>query len=213
MVLGWLALLSCAVGGLGLTGVMRARNAQDDTYHNRLGSSIAISKASILMVRAALSVEQASADRGADSASQLLKDAAAYIRSSDAWWDKYAALPRSDAREAQLAEQTRAQRNALENQGLRPAIDFLSAHDGTPIDTAKLREIGALLLQMNDANTALNNYQNTLGQARYEQTSRTYWFFAIGTSLALVEEAAAAAQSLQTQSGELASAAGRFRLG
>ncbi|WP_169708516.1 methyl-accepting chemotaxis protein [Trinickia terrae] len=185
IVLGCLALLSGVVGGLGLSGLMQARNAQDDTYHNRLGSSIAISKASILMVRSALAAEQVGADPDADNARQLLKDAEAYLKSSNDWWNRYAALPKSDEHEAQLADETHAQRAALENEGLRPAIAALSARDGNPVDKTKLRRIGALLLKMNDANTALNNYQNTLGEARYRETTETVWLSTIGTALAL----------------------------
>jgi methyl-accepting chemotaxis protein I, serine sensor receptor len=186
IVLGGISLVGGVVGGLGLSGLTAAKNAQDDTYHNRLASSIAISKASILMVRSALAVEQVSADPEATNAQQLLTDSETYLDNSNTWWDQYAALPKRDEREAQLAAATHERRVALEHEGLKPAIAALSGSHATFIDKTILRKIGTLLLKMNEANTALNNYQNTLGEANYQQTMTTVRRSMMSTAFALL---------------------------
>ncbi|WP_028229466.1 methyl-accepting chemotaxis protein [Paraburkholderia ferrariae] len=186
IVLGGISFVGGVIGALGLSGLVAAKHAQDDTYHNRLASSIAISKASILMVRSALAVEQVSADPEATNASQLLTDSETYLDNSNTWWDRYAALPKRDEHEAQLAAATHEQRVALEHEGLKPAIAALSGSHGAIIDKAVLRRIGVLLLKMNEANTALNNYQNTLGEANYQQTSAAVRLSMTSTALALL---------------------------
>ena len=183
--LGAMGIFSCLIAVFGLTGLIAAKNAHEETYRLQLGSSIAISKASILLVRSALFVEQVIADPTSDQASKLLADAGKLIESSNTWWGKYSALPKQDADEIALAAKTQSERNTLQ-QSLLPLIQDLSGPNRANFDKLRLKDLAILLAKFNEANTALNNRQSMLGQASFEKSSTALSFFLSGTSVAIV---------------------------
>ena len=180
-----MGIFSCLIAVFGLSGLVAARNAHDETYRLQLGSSIAISKASILLVRSALFVEQVIADPDADQAAKVLTDAGKLIESSNTWWEKYSALPKKDSDEIALFQKTKSEREAL-LQGLLPILQYLSGPNKTSFDKHRLKDLALLLAKFNEANTALNNRQAKLGEASFEKSSDALSFFLAGTSAAIV---------------------------
>ncbi|MBZ4359198.1 Tar ligand binding domain-containing protein, partial [Mycobacterium tuberculosis] len=82
------------IGGLGLYGMTRANETTREIFTNQMPSAVDVSVAEIFAARERLALDRAALLAGTPDAADAVARSRAMRTQSDAWWQKYLALPR-----------------------------------------------------------------------------------------------------------------------
>ncbi|VWD33483.1 methyl-accepting chemotaxis protein [Burkholderia contaminans] len=197
LTMAFLAVLLGVIGGLGVYGMTRANETTRDMFTNLMPSAVDVSVAEIYAARERLALDRAALLAGTPDAAAAVERSRAMRAQSDAWWQKYLALPRGPE-EDRLAQDVAAKRQALQ----RECDAFASVIGANQTD--RLGD-GAKQLQVryNDlatASEALRNFQFTDGQAGFDHAESTYDTLRVLAIAALLAGLAAAVVSWLTLS-------------
>ncbi|KWI85538.1 hypothetical protein WM13_27750 [Burkholderia ubonensis] len=195
--IAFLAGLLCLIGVLGLFGMGRANDSNREIFTNQMPSAVNLGLAEMYAARERLALDRAALLAGTPEAAAAVERSRAMRAQSDAWWQKYLALPR-DGEEDKLAQDVAAKRQALQREcdGFAGVV-AANEHDRIA-DGAK-----QLQVRYNDltvSGEALRNFQFTAGQAAFERAESTYATVRIVSIVALVAGLVAALASYVTLS-------------
>ncbi|KVC71642.1 hypothetical protein WI73_11840 [Burkholderia ubonensis] len=195
--IAFLAGLLCLIGVLGLFGMARANDSNHEIFTNQMPSAVNLGLAEMYAARERLALDRAALLAGTPEVAAAVERSRAMRAQSDAWWQKYLALPR-DSEEDKLAQDVAAKRQALQREcdGFAGVV-AANEHDRIA-DGAK-----QLQVRYNDltvSGEALRNFQFTAGQAAFERAESTYTTLRIVSIVALVAGLVAALVSYLTLS-------------
>ncbi|KWE49387.1 hypothetical protein WL76_22450 [Burkholderia ubonensis] len=195
--IAFLAGLLCLIGVLGLFGMGRANDSNREIFTNQMPSAVNLGLAEMYAARERLALDRAALLAGTPESAAAVERSRAMRAQSDAWWQKYLALPR-DGEEDKLAQDVAAKRQALQREcdGFAGVV-AANEHDRIA-DGAK-----QLQVRYNDltvSGEALRNFQFTAGQAAFDRAESTYATLRIVSIVTLVAGLVAALVSYVTLS-------------
>lgn len=100
LTMAFLAVLLGVIGGLGVYGMTRANETTRDMFTNLMPSAVDVSVAEIYAARERLALDRAALLASTPDAAAAVERSRAMRAQSDAWWQKYLALPRGGGRPA-----------------------------------------------------------------------------------------------------------------
>ncbi|RQR38745.1 methyl-accepting chemotaxis protein [Burkholderia sp. Bp9143] len=171
LTMAFLAVLLGVIGVLGVYGMTRTNDATREIFTNQMPSAVDVAVAEMYAARERLALDRAALLAGTPDSVAAVERSRAMRTQSDAWWQKYLALPRGPE-EDRLAQDVAAKRQALQR-----SCDAFGGIVGTG-DHDRIGE-GAKQLQVlyNDlatASEALRNFQFTDAQAGFDRAESLY---------------------------------------
>ncbi|MCA7997619.1 methyl-accepting chemotaxis protein [Burkholderia metallica] len=195
--MAFLAVLLAVIGGLGVYGMTRANETTRELFTNQMPSAVDVSVAEIYAARERLALDRAALLAGMPDAAAAVERSRMMRAQSDAWWQKYLALPRG-AEEDRIAQDVAAKRQALQAQ-----CDAF----GNVIGTNQADRIGdgakQLQVRYNDlatASEALRNFQFSDAQTSFDHAESVYETLRVLAIVALLAGFGAAVASWLTLS-------------
>ncbi|WP_321956518.1 methyl-accepting chemotaxis protein [Burkholderia cenocepacia] len=171
LTMAFLAVLLGVTGVLGLYGMTRANDSTREIFTNQMPSAVNVAVAEVFAARERLALDRAALLVGTPDSAAAIERSRAMRGQSDAWWQKYLALPRG-TEEDRLAQDVAARRKALQD-----SCDAFA----TAIGTGDHDQIGGgakqLQARYNDlavAGEALRTFQFTDAQARFDQAESVF---------------------------------------
>ncbi|HEB3535478.1 TPA: Tar ligand binding domain-containing protein, partial [Burkholderia cenocepacia] len=171
LTMAFLAVLLGVTGVLGLYGMTRANDSTREIFTNQMPSAVNVAVAEVFAARERLALDRAALLVGAPDSTAAIERSRAMRGQSDAWWQKYLALPRG-TEEDRLAQDVAARRKALQD-----SCDAFA----TAIGTGDHDQIGGgakqLQARYNDlavAGEALRTFQFTDAQTRFDQAESVF---------------------------------------
>ncbi|MDS0851115.1 methyl-accepting chemotaxis protein [Burkholderia cenocepacia] len=171
LTMAFLAVLLGVTGVLGLYGMTRANDSTREIFTNQMPSAVNVAVAEVFAARERLALDRAALLVGTPDSTAAIERSRAMRGQSDAWWQKYLALPRG-TEEDRLAQDVAARRKALQD-----SCDAFA----TAIGTGDHDQIGGgakqLQARYNDlavAGEALRTFQFTDAQTRFDQAESVF---------------------------------------
>ncbi|VWC63421.1 membrane protein [Burkholderia lata] len=195
--MAFLAVLLGVIGGLGVYGMARANDTTREIFTNQMPSAVDVSVAEIFSARERLALDRAALLAGTPDAADAVARSRAMRTQSDAWWQKYLALPRGPE-EDRLAQDVAAKRLALQ----RVCDAFASVVGANQADQIGngAKQLQASYSDLSTASEALRNFQFTDAQAGFDHAESTNDTLRVLAIAALVAGLAAAVVSWLTLS-------------
>ncbi|HDV6322566.1 TPA: Tar ligand binding domain-containing protein, partial [Burkholderia multivorans] len=171
LTMAFLAALLGVIGVLGLYGMTSANESTREIFTNQMPSAVNVSVAEMFAARERLALDRAALLAGTPDSAAAVERSRAMRAQSDAWWQKYLALPRGPE-EDRLAQDVAAKRQALQ-----ASCDAFAGAIGSG-DRERIGD-GAKQLQVRfnelaGANEALRNFQFSDGQTRFDRAESVY---------------------------------------
>ncbi|WP_175926206.1 methyl-accepting chemotaxis protein [Burkholderia cepacia] len=195
--MAFLAVLLGVIGGLGVYGMTRANGTTREIFTNQMPSAVDVSIAEIYSARERLALDRAALLAGTPDAAAAIERSRGMRAQSDAWWQKYLALPRGPE-EDRIAQDVAAKRQALQHE-CDAFANVLGANQADRIgDGAK--QLQARYTDLSTASEALRNFQFSDAQANFDHAESVYETLRVLAIVALVAGFAAAVVSWLTLS-------------
>ncbi|WP_105133253.1 methyl-accepting chemotaxis protein [Burkholderia sp. BE12] len=197
LTMAFLAVLLGVTGVLGLYGMTRSNDSTREIFTNQMPSAVDVSVAEMFAARERLALDRAALLAGTPDAAVAVERSRTMRTQSDAWWQKYLALPRG-ADEDRLAQDVAARRKVLQD-----TCDAFASAIGTG-DHDRIGD-GAKQLQVryNElavAGEALRNFQFTDAQASFNRAESMFDTLRVLLIVVLLAGVAAAVLSWLTLS-------------
>ncbi|RQV69179.1 methyl-accepting chemotaxis protein [Burkholderia cenocepacia] len=171
LTMAFLAVLLAVTGVLGLHGMTRSNESTREIYTNQMPSAVDVAVSEMFAARERLALDRAALLAGTPDSAAAIERSRAMRTQSDAWWQKYLALPR-DADEDRLAQDVAARRKVLQA-SCDAFASAVAAGDHDRIgDGAK--QLQARYTELAAAGEALRNFQFTNAQARFDQAESVF---------------------------------------
>ncbi|KVH63162.1 hypothetical protein WS89_09110 [Burkholderia sp. MSMB1072] len=197
LTMAFLAVLLGITGVLGLYGMTRSNDSTREIFTNQMPSAVDVSVAEMFAARERLALDRAALLVGTPDSTAAIERSRAMRTQSDAWWQKYLALPRG-ADEDRLAQDVVARRKVLQDtcDAFASAIgtgDHDRIGDGAKQLQARYNELAV-------AGEALRNFQFTNAQARFDRAESVFETMRVLSIVVLLAGIGAAALSWLTLS-------------
>ncbi|MBR8211627.1 MULTISPECIES: methyl-accepting chemotaxis protein [Burkholderia] len=171
LTMAFLAVLLGVTGVLGLYGMTRANDSTREIFTNQMPSAVNVAAAEVFAARERLALDRAALLVGTPDSAAAIERSRAMRGQSDAWWQKYLALPRG-AEEDRLAQDVAARRKALQD-----SCDAFASAVGTGDhdrigDGAK--QLQARYNELAVASEGLRNFQFTDAQAGFNRAESVF---------------------------------------
>ncbi|WP_423380127.1 methyl-accepting chemotaxis protein [Burkholderia sp. LMG 32019] len=171
LTMAFLAVLLGVVGVLGLYGMTRANDTTRDIFTNQMPSAVDVSVAEIYAARERLALDRAALLAATPDAAAAVERSRAMRAQSDAWWQKYLALPRGPE-EDRLAQDVAAKRQALQHE-CDAFASVVGANQADRIgDGAK--QLQARYNDLATSSEALRNFQFSDAQTGFDHAESVY---------------------------------------
>ncbi|MBR8234465.1 methyl-accepting chemotaxis protein [Burkholderia sp. AU32357] len=171
LTMAFLAVLLGVTGVLGLHGMTRSNDSTREIFTNQMPSAVDVAMAEMFAARERLALDRAALLAGTPDSAAAIERSRAMRTQSDAWWQKYLALPR-DADEDRLAQDVAARRKVLQS-SCDAFASAVAAGDHDRIgDGAK--QLQARYTELATAGEALRSAQFTNAQARFDQAESVF---------------------------------------
>ncbi|EOH6073283.1 methyl-accepting chemotaxis protein [Burkholderia cenocepacia] len=171
LTMAFLAVLLGVTGVLGLYGMTRANDSTREIFTNQMPSAVNVAMAEMFAARERLALDRAALLAGTPDSAAAIERSRAMRAQSDAWWQKYLALPR-DADEDRLAQDVAARRKVLQD-----SCDAFSSAVGAG-DHDRIgggaKQLQARYTELATAGEALRSFQFTNAQARFDQAESVF---------------------------------------
>ncbi|MCA8294674.1 methyl-accepting chemotaxis protein [Burkholderia sp. AU30198] len=197
LTMAFLAVLLGVIGALGVYGMTRANDTTRDIFTNQMPSAVDVSVAEIFSARERLALDRAALLAGTPDAADAVARSRAMRTQSDAWWQKYLALPRGPE-EDRLAQDVAAKRLALQRV-CDAFANVVGANQADQIGNGA-KQLQASYSDLSTASEALRNFQFTDAQAGFDHAESAYDTLRVLAIAALVAGLAAAVVSWLTLS-------------
>ncbi|RQS26131.1 methyl-accepting chemotaxis protein [Burkholderia sp. Bp8992] len=197
LTMAFLAVLLGVTGVLGLYGMTRSNDSTREIFTNQMPSAVDVTLSEMFAARERLALDRAALLAGTPDSTAAIERSRGMRTQSDAWWQKYLALPRG-AEEDRLAQDVAARRKAVQD-----TCDAFASAIGAG-DHDRIGE-GAKQLQtrFNDlavAGEALRNFQFTDAQAGFDRAESVFETLRVLSIVALLAGIGAALLSWLTLS-------------
>ncbi|WP_241299956.1 methyl-accepting chemotaxis protein [Burkholderia stabilis] len=197
LTMAFLAVLLGVTGVLGLYGMARSNDSTREIFTNQMPSAVDVGVSEIFAARERLALDRAALLSGTPDAAAAIQRSREMRAQSDAWWQKYLALPRGPE-EDRLAQDVATKRQALQR-GCDAFASILAADQRDRIgDGAK--QLQALYSDLSVSSEALRNFQFTDGQAGFDRAESVYDMLRVLSIVALAAGFGAALLSWLTLS-------------
>ncbi|HDR9585502.1 TPA: Tar ligand binding domain-containing protein [Burkholderia stabilis] len=171
LTMAFLAVLLGVTGVLGLYGMARSNDSTREIFTNQMPSAVDVGVSEIFAARERLALDRAALLSGTPDAAAAIQRSREMRAQSDAWWQKYLALPRGPE-EDRLAQDVATKRQALQR-SCDAFASILAADQRDRIgDGAK--QLQALYNDLSVSSEALRNFQFTDGQAGFDRSESVY---------------------------------------
>ncbi|HDR9799869.1 TPA: Tar ligand binding domain-containing protein [Burkholderia cenocepacia] len=171
LTMAFLAVLLGVTGVLGLYGMTRANDSTREIFTNQMPSAVNVAMAEMFAARERLALDRAALLAGTPDSAAAIERSRAMRAQSDAWWQKYLALPRN-ADEDRLAQDVAARRKVLQD-----SCDAFSSAVGAG-DHDRIgggaKQLQARYTELATAGEALRSFQFTNAQARFDQAESVF---------------------------------------
>ncbi|AXF20608.1 hypothetical protein CUJ89_09000 [Burkholderia pyrrocinia] len=197
LTMAFLAVLLGVTGVLGLYGMTRSNDSTREIFTNQMPSAVDVAVAEMFAARERLALDRAALLAGTPDSSAAVERSRSMRTQSDAWWQKYLALPRGPE-EDRLAQDVAAKRQALQR-GCDAFASVLGADQRDRIgDGAK--QLQVLYNDLATSSEALRNFQFTDAQASFNRAESMFDTLRVLSIAALMAGVAAALLSWLTLS-------------
>ncbi|WP_175905072.1 methyl-accepting chemotaxis protein [Burkholderia seminalis] len=171
LTMAFLAVLLGVTGVLGLYGMTRSNDSTREIFTNQMPSAVDVAVAEMFSARERLALDRAALLAGTPESPAAVERSRAMRAQSDAWWQKYLALPRGPE-EDRLAQDVAAKRVALQ----RACDAFASVLGADQRDRfgEGAKQLQALYTDLSVAGEALRNFQFTDAQAGFNQAESVF---------------------------------------
>ncbi|CAG9179649.1 methyl-accepting chemotaxis protein [Cupriavidus respiraculi] len=167
-----LSLLLVIVGCAGLYGISHSNDALKATYSNQLASSLALGEAMLSTTRMRLALDRGVMPGGEADGAKHVERSMVFVKSSDAAWKRYTALPQG-ADEKALSDDLASKRQAFMDKGIVPLQKALQANDPQALTIAK-DVLPDLQRAMASAHDALQKFQMESGEANFNEAQHRF---------------------------------------
>ncbi|RQS84426.1 methyl-accepting chemotaxis protein [Burkholderia seminalis] len=171
LTMAFLAMLLGVTGVLGLYGMTRSNVSTREIFTNQMPSAVDVAVAEMFSARERLALDRAALLAGTPESAAAVERSRAMRAQSDAWWQKYLALPRGPE-EDRLAQDVAAKRVAL--QRACDAFASLLGADQRDRFGDGAKQLQALYTDLSVAGEALRNFQFTNAQVLFDQAESVF---------------------------------------
>ncbi|RQU63839.1 methyl-accepting chemotaxis protein [Burkholderia cenocepacia] len=171
LTMAFLAVLLGITGVLGLYGMTRSNDSTREIFTNQMPSAVNVAMAEMFAARERLALDRAALLAGTPDSAAAIERSRAMRAQSDAWWQKYLALPR-DADEDRLAQDVAARRKVLQD-SCDAFASAVGAGDHDRIGGGA-KQLQARYTELATAGEALRSFQFTNAQARFDQAESVF---------------------------------------
>ena len=197
LTMAFLAVLLGLIGVLGVYGMTRSNDATREIFTNQMPSAVDVAVAEMYAARERLALDRAALLAGSADAAAAVERSRAMRAQSDAWWQKYLALPRGPE-EDRIAQDVAAKRQALQR-GCDAFGSAIATGDHDRIGEGA-KQLQMLYNELSVSGEALRNFQFSDAQARFDRAESVYDTLRVLSIVVLVAGLAAAALSWLTLS-------------
>ncbi|WP_269504073.1 methyl-accepting chemotaxis protein, partial [Burkholderia sp. IMCC1007] len=171
LTMAFLAVLLGVVGVLGVYGMARSNDSTREVFMNQMPGAVDVSVAEMYAARERLALDRAALLAGTPDSAAAVERSRSMRAQSDAWWQKYLALPRGPD-EDRHAQDVAAKRLALQ----RSCDAFGSAVAAGDHDRigAGAKQLQVLYNDLATANEALRHSQFADAQASFDRAESVY---------------------------------------
>ncbi|MCU9954831.1 methyl-accepting chemotaxis protein [Burkholderia sp. BKH01] len=171
LTMAFLAVLLGVTGVLGLYGMTRANDSTGEIFTNQMPSAVDVAVAEMFAARERLALDRAALLSGTPDSAAAIERSRGMRVQSDAWWQKYLALPR-DAEEDRLAQDVAAKRQALQ----RNCDEFASIVGSDQRDRIGdgAKQLQARYNDLAVASEALRNFQFTAAKVGFDHAQSVF---------------------------------------
>ncbi|NTX28931.1 Tar ligand binding domain-containing protein [Burkholderia pyrrocinia] len=171
LTMAFLAVLLGVTGVLGLYGMTRSNDSTREIFTNQMPSAVDVAVAEMFAARERLALDRAALLSGTPDSAAAIERSRAMRTQSDAWWQKYLALPRGPE-EDRLAQDVAAKRQALQ----RSCDAFASVVGADQRDRISdgAKQLQALYNDLAVASEALRNFQFTDAKASFDRAETMF---------------------------------------
>ncbi|MCA8092211.1 methyl-accepting chemotaxis protein [Burkholderia anthina] len=193
----FLAMLLGVIGVLGLYGMTRSNDSTREIFTNQMPSAVNVAVAEMYAARERLALDRAVMLAGTPDAAAAVERSRSMRTQSDAWWQKYLALPRGPEEDG-LAQDVAAKRQALQRAcdafaGLVGSDQHDRIGDGAKQLQVRYNELAV-------ASEALRSFQFRDAQASFNHAESVYEMLRVLSIVVLVAGFGAAVLSWLTLS-------------
>ncbi|KVT79683.1 hypothetical protein WT25_18510 [Burkholderia territorii] len=171
LTMAFLAVLLAVIGMLGVYGMTRSNDATREIFTNQMPSAVDVAVAEMYAARERLALDRAALLAGTPDSAAAVERSRGMRAQSDAWWQKYLALPRGPE-EDRLAQDVAAKRLALQR-SCDAFGSMVAAGDHERIGEGA-KQLQALYNDLATAGEALRNFQFTDGQAGFDRAESLF---------------------------------------
>ncbi|VWB17258.1 putative methyl-accepting chemotaxis protein [Burkholderia arboris] len=197
LTMAFLAVLLGVTGVLGVYGMTRSNDSTREIFTNQMPSAVDVAVAEMFAARERLALDRAALLAGTPDSAAAVERSRGMRTQSDAWWQKYLALPRGPE-EDRLAQDVAAKRQAL--QRACDAFSSLLAADQRDRIGDGAKQLQALYNDLAVSSEALRNFQFTDAQASFDQAESVFDTLRVLSIVALLAGIGAALLSWLTLS-------------
>ncbi|WP_322102171.1 methyl-accepting chemotaxis protein [Paraburkholderia sp. J41] len=169
----FLALLLIATGAIGIAGMSTSNRAQREAYGVYYASAVTLGKSNTAMSRARFGLDWAIANPQSPQLGVQLDRASALLADSDAWWQRFRALPKS-AELAALTDDLDAKRGAVRRDGIDRLIAAIRRGDTGWMDAQRAQQLIGLYTAMNTSQGALERWLDQQSDAAAQRSDARF---------------------------------------
>ncbi|CDN60096.1 putative methyl-accepting chemotaxis protein [Burkholderia cenocepacia H111] len=197
LTMAFLAVLLGITGVLGLYGMTRSNDSTREIFTNQMPSAVNVAVSEMFAARERLALDRAALLAGTPDSAAAVERSRAMRVQSDAWWQKYLALPRG-ADEDRLAQEVAARRKVLQD-SCDAFGSAVAAGDHDRIGEGA-KQLQARYNELAVAGEALRTFQFTDAQARFDRAESVFETMRVLSIVVLVAGIGAAVLSWLTLS-------------
>src|SRR5258708_38699998 len=150
-----LGVLLVITGVVGLVGIQTSNEAVKQAYSNDVAAAISLGNSILNLTITRTTLDRALLHPEAPDAAALIDKADSYLAISNAAWQAYNTLPRSDE-EAALAQAAGAARADILEKGIRPLMAAMKQGDRAEADRIAMSVIPLYTVPLTKASAALD---------------------------------------------------------
>ncbi|UVE65616.1 methyl-accepting chemotaxis protein [Burkholderia pyrrocinia] len=171
LTMAFLAVLLGVTGVLGLYGMTRANDSTREIFTNQMPSAVDVAVAEMFAARERLALDRAALLSGTPDSAAAIERSRGMRAQSDAWWQKYLALPRGPE-EDRIAQDVAAKRLALQRSC--DAFASIVAADQRDRIGDGAKQLQALYNDLSVAGEALRNFQFTDAKVGFDHAQSVF---------------------------------------
>ncbi|NUA30630.1 Tar ligand binding domain-containing protein [Cupriavidus basilensis] len=165
-----LAALRIVIGLIGIVGMQASSADIKEIYSNQMASTVFVARSQLNAAIVRTTLDRAAFHLDAADVSGIVDKALGYRAKSEAAWEAYQTLPKSEE-EKHLSAAVATRRETFFRHGIDPLVAALRARDPAAVDKAVMITIPPLFVALSGAVDALERNQSEQAQAMYDKAA------------------------------------------